>query len=68
MKFVFPGWNFDRCRAAVLKTIHKLYPTIHVKGFIPVKRDPPIALPGFRFAGTKIFHVINSARLSGMKK
>ena len=68
MKFGFPGWNFVHCRAAVLKILHKLYPTIHVKGFIHVKRDPSIVLPGFRFAGTKNFHVITSDRISGMKR
>ena len=48
---------------AVLYILHKLY----VKSFIPARRDPSFVLPGSRFAGTKYFHVIASARLSGMK-
>ena len=41
---------------------------LHVKSFIPARRDPSFVLPGSRFAGTKFFHVIASTRLSGMKK
>ena len=40
---------------------------LHVKSFIPARRDPSFVLPGSRFAEAKFSHV-TSARLSGMKK
>ena len=41
---------------------------LHVKRFIPARRDPSFVQPGSRFAGTKFSHVIASARLGGIKK
>ena len=41
---------------------------LHVKRFIPARRDPSLVQPGSRFAGTKFSHVIASARLGGIKK
>ena len=41
---------------------------LHVKRFIPARRDPSFVQPGSRFAGTKFSHVIASARLDGVKK
>ena len=41
---------------------------LHVKRFIPARRDPSFVQPGSRFAGTKFSHVIASTRLGGIKK
>ena len=50
---------------------HKLFINyilrLHVKRFIPARRDPPFVQPGSRFAGTKFSHVITSVRLGGIK-
>ena len=41
---------------------------LHLKSFVPAKRDPSFLLPGSPFVGTKFSHVITSNYLSGMKK
>ena len=41
---------------------------LHVKLFIPARRDPSFVQPGSRFAGTEFSHEIASARLGGIKK
>ena len=41
---------------------------LHVKRFIPARRDLSFVQPGSCFAGTKFSHVIVSARLGGIKK
>ena len=41
---------------------------LHVKRFIPARRDPSFVQPGSRFAGMKFSHVIVSARLGEIKK
>ena len=41
---------------------------LHVKSFIPARRDSSFEQPGSRFAGTKFSHVIALARLDGIKK
>ena len=41
---------------------------LHVKRFIPVRRDHSFVQPVSRFAGKKFSHVIASAHLGGIKK
>ena len=41
---------------------------LHVKSFIPARREPSFALPQSCFAGTKFSRVIASTCLSGIKK
>ena len=41
---------------------------LHVKRFIQARRDPFFVQPGSHFAGTKLSHVIASARLGGIEK
>ena len=41
---------------------------LQAKSFILTMQNPSFVLPGFHFAGTKLSHVITSARLNEMKK
>ena len=41
---------------------------LHVKRFIPARRDSSFVQPGSRFVETKFSHVIASTRLGGIKK
>ena len=41
---------------------------LHANCVIPARRDPSSVLPGSCFVGTKLSHVIASARLTGIKK
>ena len=41
---------------------------LHVKRFIPARRDPSFVQPGSCLGGTKFSHVIASARLGRIKK
>ena len=41
---------------------------LHVKRFIPARRDPSFVQPGSCLTGTKFSHVIASARLGRIKK
>ena len=53
---------------AVLYTLLNYILRLHVKPFIPARRDPSFVQSGSRFAGTKFSHVIASTRLGGIKK
>ena len=52
----------------VLQTRQCYVLRLHVKGFIPARRDPSFVPPGSRFAVTKFFQIVTSFHLSGMKK
>ena len=60
--------RLSRMPAVCYKLIINYTLRLHVKNFIRVRWDPFSILSGSRFANTKFFCVIASARLSGMKQ
>ena len=61
---ILDGWNPGSFNKLFINYILRL----HVKSFIPARRDPSYVMAGSRFSETKFSHVITSARLSGMTK
>ena len=64
MKFCLALPGSRQCYKLFINYILRL----HVKRFIPARRNLSFIQPGSHFAGTKFFHVIASARLGGIKK